>query len=80
MDLLLNDDVLGAEKAVEGGNSSYHKVFSQTHLFCHFCIYGSRGNNLFLFWCTQLAGGVVAFLRASLGFETEIMKEGVYKL
>lgn len=29
MDLLLNDDVLGAEKAVEGGTSSYHKVFSQ---------------------------------------------------
>lgn len=26
MDLLMNDDVLGAEKAVEGKNSSYHKV------------------------------------------------------
>lgn len=52
MDLLLNDDVLGAEKAVEGGNSSYHK----------------------------LAGGVVAFLRASLGFETEIMKEASERL
>lgn len=32
MDLLLNDDVLGAEKAVEGGHSSYHKVLSQTSL------------------------------------------------
>lgn len=45
MDLLLNDDVFGAEKAVEGGNSSYHKVLSQTILFTA-CIHGNKNNNL----------------------------------
>lgn len=41
MDLLLNDDVFGAEKAVEGGNSSFHKVPSQAVLLTT-CIRGAE--------------------------------------
>lgn len=52
MALLMNDDVVGAEAALEGGHSSFHK----------------------------LAQGVVAFLRASLGFESEIMREASERL
>ncbi|KAF8474730.1 hypothetical protein BDZ91DRAFT_789012 [Kalaharituber pfeilii] len=52
MALLMNDDVAGAEVALEGGNSSFHK----------------------------LAQGVIAFLRASLGFEPEIMKQASERL
>ncbi|CUS07265.1 unnamed protein product [Tuber aestivum] len=52
MDLLMDDDVAGAEKAIADGSSSFHK----------------------------LAGGVIGFLRASLGFEPEVMKEASDRL
>ncbi|KAL7275833.1 Mitochondrial outer membrane protein iml2 [Rhizina undulata] len=52
MSLLMDDDVIGAEAALEDGTSSFHK----------------------------LAGGVIAFLRASLGFEAEVMKEASDRL
>ncbi|KAI5819746.1 hypothetical protein BZA77DRAFT_142537 [Pyronema omphalodes] len=52
MDLLMDDAVADAEKSLENGQSSFHK----------------------------LAGGVIAFLSATLGFEADIMKEASDRL
>ncbi|TGZ76878.1 hypothetical protein EX30DRAFT_336129 [Ascodesmis nigricans] len=52
MDLMMDDHIEAAEKELEKGHSSYHK----------------------------LASGVVAFLRASLGFEKDVMQEASDRL
>jgi hypothetical protein len=47
VELIMDDDIVGAEKGLAEGNSSFHK----------------------------LAKGTLAFMKAALGFEQEIMKE-----
>ncbi len=47
VELILNDDIAGAERGLADGNSSFHK----------------------------LAQGTLAFMKAALGFEQEVMKE-----
>ncbi|KAI5800121.1 outer membrane protein Iml2/Tetratricopeptide repeat protein 39 [Geopyxis carbonaria] len=52
MDMLMDDAINDAEKSLEKGNSSFHK----------------------------LAMGVIAFLQASLGFESDVMREASDRL
>lgn len=49
---IMNDDITGAMKALEGGDSAFHK----------------------------LANGTLGFMRASLGFEQDVMKEAADQL
>jgi hypothetical protein len=65
----MNDDVDGAEKGLSSGTSSFHMVGRPS---AHF----PRVQYLIV-WYIQLGKGVVGFMRATMGFEPDVMRDGM---
>ncbi len=63
----MDDDVEGAERELNSGDSPFHKVR----------IIHSYTSGDVVTW-KQIGKGVVTFLRATLGFEQEIMSQGTW--
>ena len=63
----MNDDVEAAEAGLSKGNSAFHKA----------CIVTGLGKWAANDWeSLQLGKGVVTFMKAAIGFEQEVMREG----
>ncbi|KAI5295865.1 Mitochondrial outer membrane protein iml2 [Ascosphaera acerosa] len=75
--LIMNDDIDGAEAGLKEGDSSFHKVGFvlpyPTPFLRLATSHGAQGQ--WRRFTTPLGKGLVAFVRAILGFEKDVMKE-----
>ena len=69
---IMDDDLDAAESRLSSGQSQFHNVRSQT--IGHLKLQRTYAN---CYDNAKLALGLVTFLKASLGLEHEIMREGI---